>query len=81
MPNREDMLALCKQNQQQSCRKIGQIGLGQEMSRAIPLKVVQDDCSVCKDRMTIFNKWQAHFQRLVNADSAPNIVLEAELPK
>ena len=77
----EDMLAGCEQNQQQLWRKIGQIGIGQERSRAIPLKDIKDNGSVCKGRLTILNKWQTHFQNLLNADSTTNTVPETELPQ
>ena len=75
------MLALCEQNQQQFWRKIGHVGIGQERAWAIPVEVVQNDGSVCKDRMTILNQWQAHFQSLLNADSTTNTVPETELPQ
>ena len=47
----------------------------------IPIQLVQDDGSVCKDRMTILNKWQTHFQSLLNANSTAKTVPETELPQ
>ena len=54
-------------------KKIGNMGIGCERRKTIPMEVVQDDGSICTDSDVVLNKWKNSFENLLNCKGQENM--------
>ncbi len=59
--------SLCDQDPGQFWKSVGRIGVGSERRKGIPLEIVREDGSVCRDKVEVLDRWKHDYEGLLNS--------------